>query len=173
MTLLATLARGTAIALGLAAPAAAQDAKDTVVIARDTDFNTLDPSRSWCDSCQIYLTAAYEQLVRVGSDNQTIEPLLATEWTVSDDGLTHRFTLDPDATFADGSPVEAADVAFSLERLRDLEGGAAFLAEGIASVEAPGPGHRGLHARRARPGVRGQAQRPLRRDPERRPRARA
>lgn len=140
MTLLATLTRGTAIAaLAAAAPAAAQDVKDTVVIARDTDFNTLDPSRAWCDSCQIYLTAAYEQLVRVGSNNETIEPLLATEWSASDDGLTYTFTLDPEATFSDGSPVEASDVAFSLQRLRDLKGGASFLAEGIATIEAPDP----------------------------------
>lgn len=130
-----------ALAMAAALPpvAAAQNADDTIVIARDTDFNTLDPSRSWCDSCQIYLTSVYEQLVRVGEDNQTIEPRLASEWSIADDGLTYTFKLDPDATFSDGSPVEAEDVAFSLMRLKNLKAGASFLAEGIDSIETPDP----------------------------------
>lgn len=132
------LLAGAAIALPLTAPlpAQAQDG-ETVVIARDNDFNTLDPSRSWCDSCQIYLTAVYDQLLRVGKDNKSLEPRLATEWSVSDDGLTYTFRLDPKAVFSDGSPVEAQDVAFSLNRLKNMKAGAAFLAEGIASIEAP------------------------------------
>ncbi|WP_420392296.1 hypothetical protein [Acuticoccus sp.] len=89
----AALVAGFMGATALASGAAAQD--DTVVIARDTDFNMLDPSRSWCDTCQIYLTAAYDQLVRVGDDNETIEPRLATDWTISDDGLTYTIKLTP------------------------------------------------------------------------------
>ncbi len=135
-TALALLA-GAAVAAPLgASPALAQDGK-TIAIARDNDFNTLDPSRSWCDSCQIYLTAVYDQLVRVGQDNQTLEPRLATDWEISDDGLTYTFQLNPDAVFSDGSPVEADDVAFSLNRLKNLKGGASFLAEGIDMIEAP------------------------------------
>lgn len=120
-------------------PGAGAQPNGTIVIARDTDFNTLDPSRAWCDTCQIYLTSVYEQLVRVGQDNETIEPRLASEWSVSEDGTTYTFTLDPDATFSDGSPVEAEDVAFSLMRLKNLKAGASFLAEGIESVETPDP----------------------------------
>ncbi|WP_285674312.1 ABC transporter substrate-binding protein [Paralimibaculum aggregatum] len=119
---------------GLPGPAAAQD--DTIVIARDNDFNTLDPSRSWCDSCQIYLTAVYDQLVRVGADNETLEPRIASGWTISEDGTRYTFTLDPDAVFSDGSPVEAKDVAFSLLRLKNLKAGASFLADGIAAIDA-------------------------------------
>ncbi len=39
--------------------------------------------------------------------------------TVSEDRRTWRFTLHPDAAFHDGSPITAADVAFSLTILRD------------------------------------------------------
>jgi len=95
---------------------------------------------AWCDSCQIYLTAVYDQLLRVGKDNETLEPRLATEWAVSDNGLTYTFTLDPEAVFSDGSPVEAKDVAFSLERLKNLEAGASFLAAGIDSIDSSDPG---------------------------------
>lgn len=135
------LLAGVALTAPLAMPGAAlAQAGDTIAIARDNDFNTLDPSRSWCDSCQIYLTAVYDQLLRVGKDNETLEPRLATEWTVSDDGLTYTFTLDPEAVFSDGSPVEAKDVAFSLERLKNLEAGASFLAAGIDSIDSSDPG---------------------------------
>lgn len=126
-----------ALATALVAPSAALAAGDTIVIARDTDFNTLDPSRSWCDTCQIYLTAAYDQLVRVGKDNETIEARIAQSWEISDDGLTYTFHLDPAAVFSDGSPVEASDVKFSLERLRNIKAGASFLAEGIDTIDTP------------------------------------
>ncbi|MEM8853192.1 MAG: ABC transporter substrate-binding protein [Pseudomonadota bacterium] len=143
MTLFKAVTRSVALAtLGVIAispvatgPALAQD--ETIVIARDTDFNTLDPSLSWCDTCQIYLTSVYDQLVRVGKDNKTIEPRLATDWSVSDDGLSYTFTLDPAAVFSDGSPVESKDVAFSLMRLKNMKAGASFLAEGIDGVDTP------------------------------------
>ena len=131
-------ATAAAAALGTPAAALAQEGK-TIAIARDNDFNTLDPSRSWCDSCQIYLTAVYDQLLRVGADNQTLESRLATEWSVSEDGRTYTFLLDPEAVFSDGSPVEAKDVAFSLMRLKNLKAGASFLADGIESIETPDP----------------------------------
>ena len=48
-------------------------------------------------------------------------PKLATEWTVSDDGLTWTVTLVDNATFHDGEPLTAEDVAFSVELYRDTE----------------------------------------------------
>lgn len=124
----------------LASPEAAFADADTIVIARDTDFNSLDPNQAWCDSCQIYLTAAYDQLVRVGDDNQTIVPRLAKEWSVSDDGLTYTFTLNEAAKFADGSPVEAKDVAFSLMRQKNLKGSPSFFMDGVQAIETPNAG---------------------------------
>lgn len=134
-TLLGTLMAATAQP---APTALASD--DTIVIARDVDFNSLDPSRSWCDSCQIYLTATYEQLIRVGKDNQTLEPRLATSWDVLADGLTYTFKLDPAARFSDGSAVEAKDVKFSLLRLKNLKEGPSFFASGIKQIDTPDAG---------------------------------
>ncbi|MCP4427721.1 MAG: peptide ABC transporter substrate-binding protein, partial [Chloroflexi bacterium] len=45
-----------------------------------------------------------------------IQPELAAGWTVSDDGLTYTFYLQPNAVFHDGRSVAAADVIFSWER---------------------------------------------------------
>ncbi|HZX54641.1 MAG TPA: hypothetical protein VFE86_08160, partial [Ilumatobacteraceae bacterium] len=36
-----------------------------LVIARDMDVNSLDVSRSYCDTCQIFNTAVYETLITV------------------------------------------------------------------------------------------------------------
>lgn len=44
---------------------------------------------------------------------------LAEDFSVSDDGLSYHFTLRPDITFHDGSPLTSADVAASYERLRN------------------------------------------------------
>lgn len=126
-----------ALAAPLLLPSAARAQDDTIVIARDMDLNSLDPSRAWCDTCQIYLTAVYDQLLRVGPDNKTLVPRLASSWEVSQDGLSYTFLLNPEARFSDGSPVEAADVRFSLERLKNIKAGAAFLVDGIASIETP------------------------------------
>ena len=59
----------------------------------------------------------------VGFDDQTLEPRpeLATEWSVSDDGTEWTFTIRDDATWQDGEPVTAADVAFTFNYIRDNE----------------------------------------------------
>ena len=57
----------------------------TLVIARDMDVNSLDPSRGFCDTCQIYLTATYETLIRIAEDNRTFIPGLATAWESNND----------------------------------------------------------------------------------------
>jgi len=46
-------------------------------------------------------------------------PELATDWTVSEDGLTWTLTIRDDATFHDGTPVTAEDVAYSIQLYRD------------------------------------------------------
>ncbi len=120
-------------ALLAATPLAAQD---TLVIGRSMDVNSLDPARAFCDTCQIYLTAVYEPLLTLGEDNQTLVPKLATSWDNNEDFTEFTFQLNPDAVFSDGSPVEAQDVVWSFERLRNLKGSPSFLMDGTQSIEA-------------------------------------
>lgn len=135
-----------ALAVGVLALSACAGAATTsttsgvreLVIARAMDLSTLDPDRGYCDTCQILYSAMYDTLVTVGIDDPTaVVPRLATSWTASDDMTRYTFTLDPDAVFSDGSPVEAADVAFSLMRLKNIAGSASFLMGGLASVDTP------------------------------------
>lgn len=117
-------------------PAPAGDARE-LIIARDMDLTTLDPGLVYCDTCQIYLTAVYETLVGVDpADLNVLIPRLAESWEANADSTQFTFTLDPDATFADGSPVTAADVKFSWDRLAGLAGSASYLITG-ATVETP------------------------------------
>lgn len=53
---------------------------------------------------------------------------------ISEDRLTWRFRLHPDAAFHDGSPITAGDVVFSLTTLRDL--GHENLASTLRNIEA-------------------------------------
>jgi peptide/nickel transport system substrate-binding protein len=46
-------------------------------------------------------------------------PELATDWSVSADGLTWTMTIRPDAVFHDGLPLTAEDVAFTIQLYRD------------------------------------------------------
>ncbi len=44
-------------------------------------------------------------------------PHIATEWDVSEDGLTYTFKIREGVKFHDGSTLDAEDVAFSMNRM--------------------------------------------------------
>nr|CEL19423.1 Oligopeptide ABC transporter, periplasmic oligopeptide-binding protein OppA (TC 3.A.1.5.1) [Kibdelosporangium sp. MJ126-NF4]CTQ94778.1 Oligopeptide ABC transporter, periplasmic oligopeptide-binding protein OppA (TC 3.A.1.5.1) [Kibdelosporangium sp. MJ126-NF4] len=66
---------------------------------------------------QALLYNVYEGLVKLDADGRIV-PLLAREWTVSDDRTTYDFQLREGVTFSNGRPFTAADVKFSVERVR-------------------------------------------------------
>jgi peptide/nickel transport system substrate-binding protein len=57
-------------------------------------------------------------------EDGSIKPWLATSWEQSKDGLTYTFTLKPGVKFTDGTPVDAAAVAYNFEQFEhtDLNG---------------------------------------------------
>jgi len=125
------------VALGALAAVPALAAGGTVVIARNMDVNSLDPAAGFCDTCQIYFSSAYEALVGLAADNETIVPRLASKWEVNADQTRFTFTIADGAVFSDGSPVEAKDVKWSLERLANLKGSPSFLMDGVTGIETP------------------------------------
>ena len=58
-----------------------------------------------------------EPLVELMGDG-SVAPLLATEWTISDDGLTYTFKLR-DAKFHDGTDLDAGDVVYSIMKNKE------------------------------------------------------
>ena len=80
--------------------------------------DSMDPTTdSNAAVAQVLLYNVYETLVKLDGDGH-IRPLLAQQWTVSDDGLTYSFGLQPNAKFADGNPVTADAVVQSFERIQ-------------------------------------------------------
>src|SRR4051794_8617444 len=62
---------------------------------------------------QILVDNVYQGLVS-RTPAQDIVPALASDWTVSPDGLTYTFTLREGVTFHDGQPLTPQDVVWTL-----------------------------------------------------------
>jgi len=60
----------------------------------------------------------YSGLMRAMPDGSLI-PDLAERFEVSDDGTTYTFTLRPNLTFHDGTPLTSADVLFTIQRAQN------------------------------------------------------
>ncbi|MCC6944728.1 MAG: ABC transporter substrate-binding protein [Thermomicrobiales bacterium] len=85
--------------------------------------------------------ALYNNLIELGQTGDPI-PELATEWTISDDGLTYTFSLQPGVTFHDGTVLDAAAIQASLDRFR-AEGSTFSGAEKlrvISEIDSSDPG---------------------------------
>lgn len=65
----------------------------------------------------VLLYNVYETLVKLDGEGN-IDPLLASEWTMSEDNTVYTFTLDKGARFASGTDVTAEAVVASFERNR-------------------------------------------------------
>lgn len=86
---------------------------------------------------QILIDNIYEGLVTRTQENE-IEGRLASDYKVSDDGLTYTFTLNDGITFHDGTALTSADVVASYETVRTdatVQGNAEFAS--VASITAP------------------------------------
>ena len=62
-------------------------------------------------------------------------PLLATDWTVADDGLAITLSLRDDVTFHTGRTMTAEDVKFSFEYLIQSPSQVAFIGDTFAGIE--------------------------------------
>ena len=124
-----------ALCLLLSAFALAEE--DTIVFG-GTEPTYLEPNAPAIGGPEIHAVEQIQEgLVRMSSDGVTVEPLLATDWTISEDGLTYTFNLVPGVVFSAGTPVKGEDWVWSLYRARDTETSEyRFIAEPIDTVEA-------------------------------------
>jgi len=74
-----------------------------------------------------------------GVAQRQIIPDLATSWTVSPDNETYTFQLRTGVVFHDGTPFTSAAVAPSVARDAAVNGGPAYMAQAVASIQAPTP----------------------------------
>jgi peptide/nickel transport system substrate-binding protein len=67
-------------------------------------------------------------------------PHIATEWTVSDDGLEYVFTIRDDIKFHSDNPLAADDVVYSMKRMLTIGEGFTYLYKGVVTdVQAVNP----------------------------------
>ena len=140
MNKLATVALATALLTGGSIDASAVERGGDLTFGRYADSLLLDPV--WNDAnVDIWIfTNLYDTLIRSSPDGKDLEPGLATEWAVSDDGTEVTLTLREGVKFADGSDMTADDVKWSLDRARNPENGIwNGLIGSIGSVEIADP----------------------------------
>ncbi|WP_424830518.1 ABC transporter substrate-binding protein [Ruegeria sp.] len=130
---------GLTVAATLAMPAFAQERGGTLNFARYDGSRLIDPIYADRNPDIWMVGSLFDTLLRSSPDGNSVEPGLAEEYSVSDDGKTVTLTLREGILFADGSPMSGEDVVFSLDRARnpDLSPWAGLLGS-IDSVSADG-----------------------------------
>jgi len=82
--------------------------------------DSLNPGNGVLSEAYTMYELMYDTPLSVNAAGEYV-PELATEWEVSEDGLTWTMTIREDATFHDGEPLTAEDVAFSMQLYKDTE----------------------------------------------------
>ena len=97
-----------------AMPASASE----IVWARYGDIDSLDPHRATSTlSLQVW-SLVYDTLLANDASGRP-GPHIAKSWTVSPDGKSYTFTLEPGVTCHDGTPLDANDVKYTIDRAFD------------------------------------------------------
>ena len=98
-------------------------APTTLVIAMDTSsIVSLDPAKAYEFESIVIDNNLYNKLVGFkGTDYSTVYPELADSWSVANDGLTWTFNLKHGLSFPSGTPINAAAVIYSLQRVVQLQ----------------------------------------------------
>jgi peptide/nickel transport system substrate-binding protein len=140
----------TALLLALSLPVIAQEQPgagegDPIISPNfGADIATLNPFISNDGSSNTVITRLYPNFIGIDPDTayfaKGAAAALVTDWTISEDGKTYTFTLRDDWAWSDGTPITAADVAYSWEVLTNEEvnvsGSYSNLVENVESVVA-------------------------------------
>ncbi len=119
-----------------AAPTGA--AGGAVTLSRQVDSENLDPVIQDGNINIWVFMSIYDQLIRVDEKGTGLLPGLATDWEVSDDGMTYTFTIREGIMFSDGSDMTVEDIKWSIERARDTEDSPwTFTLVQLADVQTP------------------------------------
>ena len=133
-----TSSAGTSSAGNEPAPAAAHADEINIGIAQDLD-DSLDPHYAVAAGTKEIMFNVFEGLVKPTPEGNLM-PAVASDYTVSEDGLTYDFILRDGIKFHNGDEVEMEDVLYSIERNMGSDGNEALIPalEAIKDMKADG-----------------------------------
>lgn len=106
--------------------------------ARNHDITSFDPIIPATNLAIWTMLNMYDQLVRLSPNGDGIEPGVATDWTISEDGKTYVFNLRDDVKFHNGMPLTPEDVKYSLDRARGGDSNWDWIYPAIKSIDVTG-----------------------------------
>ncbi len=123
---------------GSAAPSAAGKATNDLVIGRTTAVDGMSGDSCYGAGSISTMPMIYGNLLTNKPDGSGVQGGLASSYDYDPAALTYTFHLRADAGFSDGTPLTAADVAFSVEQWRTGKTSGGYY-EMIAKAEATDP----------------------------------
>lgn len=108
----------------------------SVVVGIQQDIDSLDPHKATAAGTKEILFNIFEGLVKPDKNGDLMKAI-ASDYTVSEDGLVYTFTLREGVKFHNGAVVTAEDVKYSLERASGLLDGTPLISslKVLTSVE--------------------------------------
>ncbi len=97
----------------------AVDSENTIVIGIEAEPTSLDPTQIVDYNSSRAAMEMYDSLIRFKDGSTDLEPGLATEWDVSEDGLEYTFKLREGVKFHDETLFDAEAVKFNIDRQID------------------------------------------------------
>ncbi|MBN1486610.1 MAG: ABC transporter substrate-binding protein [Anaerolineae bacterium] len=93
------------------------DPSTFVVAAISEGIDTLDPAWNYESDGDDIILNLYDQLVTYEGPNASkFVPALATDWTISEDGMTYVFNIREGVKFHNGADLTPEDVAYTIQR---------------------------------------------------------
>jgi len=127
------------VSLAVAGCGAGQSTPQVAVYANTNQVVVFwDPSDSFSNEI-IVLNNIYETLLRYDSVQKKVVPVLATDYTVSPDGLTWTFDIRKGVKFHDGNELTADAVKYSFERTIQRGKGASFIWGPVKEIKVLDP----------------------------------
>ena len=108
----------------------------SVVVGIQQDIDSLDPHKATAAGTKEILFNIFEGLVKQ-DENGNLICAVASDYSISDDGLVYTFTLRDNVKFHNGNTVTGEDVKYSLERAAGLLDGTPLIStlQTIQSVD--------------------------------------
>ena len=108
---------------------------NSITVGIATDVASLDPHYATTGDTRAVMFNMFEGLVKASPEGG-VTCAVASDYTVSADGLTYTFTLREGVTFHNGQPVTAEDVVYSLKRVAGENDDGTPLVSAFSNVKA-------------------------------------